>query len=80
MYLEDLEDLEGFALLKAVFLEQFKGGGGGGGGGGGRSSSSRRKSRDGQINRPPSPYLPIFAIFVVLYSFAYIYFTSSKTK
>jgi hypothetical protein len=74
-----LDNLEGFALLKAVFLEPFKGGGGGGGGGG-RGSSSRRKSREEQRNRPPSPYLPILAIFVVLYSFAYIYFTSSKTK
>lgn len=68
-----LEDLEGFALLKAVFLEPFKGGGGGSGGGRGSSSKTRR-------NRPQSPYLPIFAIFVVLYSFTYIYFTSSKTK
>lgn len=63
-----LEDLEGFALLKAVFLEPFKGGGG-------RGSSSKTRR-----NRPQSPYLPIFAIFVVLYSFTYIYFTSSKTK
>lgn len=66
-----LEYLEGFALLKAVFLEPFKGGGGGGGDG---SSSKTRR------NRPQSPYLPIFAIFVVLYSFTYIYLTSSKTK
>ena len=72
-----LEDLEGFALLKAVFLEPFKGGSGGSGGGsgGGRGSSSKTRR-----NRPQSPYLPIFAIFVVLYSFTYIYFTSSKTK
>ncbi len=69
MLLEDLEDLEGFALLKAVFLEPFKGGSGGHG-----SSSKTRR------NRPQSPYLPIFAIFVVLYSFTYIYLTSSKTK
>ena len=68
-----LEDLEGFALLKAVFLEPFKGGSGSGGGGRGSSSKTRR-------NRTQSPYLPIFAIFVVLYSFTYIYFTSSKTK
>ena len=64
-----LEDLEGFALLKAVFLEPFKGGSGG------RGSSSKTRR-----NRPQSPYLPIFAIFVVLYSFTYIYLTSSKTK
>lgn len=69
-----LEDLEGFALLKAVFLEPFKGGSGGGGSGARGSSSKTRR------NRPQSPYLPIFAIFVVLYSFTYIYLTSSKTK
>jgi hypothetical protein len=71
MLLEDLESLEGFALLKGIFLEPYKGGGGGG-----KGSSSRKIQRD----RPASPYLPIFAIFVVLYAFTFIYLTSSKTK
>jgi hypothetical protein len=78
MLLEDLESLEGFALLKGIFLEPYKGGSGGGGSssGGGKGSSSRKIRRD----RPASPYLPIFAIFVVLYAFTFIYLTSSKTK
>ena len=80
MLLEDLESLEGFALLKGIFLEPYKGGSGGsggsGGGGGSKGSSSRKIRRD----RPASPYLPIFAIFVVLYAFTFIYLTSSKTK
>ena len=68
MYLEDLEDLEGFAILKNLFLEPFKGGSGGGG----RGSSSRKKNKG--ITRP---YLSIFAFFIVLYTFTYIYFSSS---
>jgi hypothetical protein len=82
MLLEDLESLEGFALLKGIFLEPYKGGSSGSGSssssgsGGGKGSSSRKIQRD----RPASPYLPIFAIFVVLYAFTFIYLTSSKTK
>ena len=34
MILEDLENLEGFAIMKSFFMEPFKGGGGGGGSGG----------------------------------------------
>ena len=66
MYLEDLEGLEGLALLKNLFLEPFKGGGSG------RGSSSRKKNKE--ITRP---YLSIFTFFIVLYTFTYIYFSSS---
>jgi hypothetical protein len=57
-----LEDLEGFAILKNLFLEPFKGG----------VLSTRKKNKE--ITRP---YLSIFAFFIVLYTFTYIYFSSS---
>ena len=75
MILEDLENLEGFAIIKSFFMEPFKGGSGGGGsGGGGRGGSSRRKNDIKQ-----SPYYPIFIIFIILYSLTFLY-SSSKTK
>ena len=75
MILEDLENLEGFAIIKSFFMEPFKGGSGGGGsGGGGRGGSSRRKNDIKQ-----SPYYPIFIIFIILYSLTVLY-SSSKTK
>lgn len=76
MILEDLENLEGFAIIKSFFMEPFKGGGGsgGGGGGGGRGGSSRRKNDIKQ-----SPYYPIFIIFIILYSLTFMY-SISKTK
>jgi hypothetical protein len=69
MILEDLENLEGFAIIKSFFMEPFKGGGGGG-----RGGSSRRKNDIKQ-----SPYYPIFIIFIILYSLTFLYSTS-KTK
>ena len=77
MILEDLENLEGFAIIKSFFMEPFKGGSGGGGGGGGgsgRGGSSRRKNDIKQ-----SPYYPVFIIFIILYSLTFMYSTS-KTK
>lgn len=75
MILEDLENLEGFAIIKSFFMEPFKGGSGGGGsGGGGRGGSSRRKNDIKQ-----SPYYPVFIIFIILYSLTFLYSTS-KTK
>ena len=73
MILEDLENLEGFAIMKSFFMEPFKGGGGGGGSGG-RGGSSRRKNDIKQ-----SPYYPVFIIFIILYSLTFLYSTS-KTK
>lgn len=73
MILEDLENLEGFAIMKSFFMEPFKGGGGGGGSGG-RGGSSRRKNDIKQ-----SPYYPVFIIFIILYSLTFMYSTS-KTK
>lgn len=67
MILEDLENLEGFAIMKSFFMEPFKGGGG-------RGGSSRRKNDIKQ-----SPYYPIFIIFIILYSLTFLYSTS-KTK
>lgn len=69
MILEDLEKLEGFAIMKSFFMEPFKGGSGGG-----RGGSSRRKNDIKQ-----SPYYPIFIIFIILYSLTFLYSTS-KTK
>lgn len=65
MILEDLENLEGFAIMKSFFMEPFKGSGG----------SSRRKN---DIKQSPY-YYPIFIIFIILYSLTFLY-SSSKTK
>jgi hypothetical protein len=72
MILDDLEDLEGFALIKSLFIEPepFKGGGGGGGGGG-RGSSSRNKNK-----LKDNPYFPIFMFFIILYSLTFIFFNT----
>ncbi len=79
MILDDLDDLEGFSLMKNFLTEQFKGGGGGGGGGGGRGSSSRNRKK-GEKN----PFFPILIFFIVIYTFTFIYFnslgSSRKTK
>ena len=76
MILEDLENLEGFAIIKSFFMEPFKGGSGSGGsGGGGRGGSSRRKN---DIKQSPY-YYPVFIIFIILYSLTFLYSTS-KTK
>lgn len=74
MILEDLENLEGFAIIKSFFMEPFKGGSGSGGGGG-RGGSSRRKN---DIKQSPY-YYPVFIIFIILYSLTFLYSTS-KTK
>lgn len=73
MILEDLENLEGFAIMKSFFMEPFKGGSGSGGGG--RGGSSRRKN---DIKQLPY-YYPFFIIFIILYSLTFMYSTS-KTK
>ena len=75
MILDDLEDLEGFALMKSIFIEPFKGGGGGGGGGGGRGSSSRNKNK-----LKDNPYFPIFMFFVILYSLTFIFYNSQGSS
>ena len=75
MILDDLEDLEGFALMKSLFIEPFKGGGGGGGGGGGRGSSSRNKNK-----LKDNSYFPIFLFFVILYSLTFIFFNSQGSS
>lgn len=73
--LDDLDDLEGFSLMKNFLTEQFKGGGGGGG----RGSSSRNRKK-GEKN----PFFPILIFFIVIYTFTFIYFnslgSSRKTK
>ena len=75
MMLDDLDDLEGFSLMKNFLTEQFKGGGGGGG----RGSSSRNRKK-GEKN----PFFPILIFFIVIYTFTFIYFnslgSSRKTK
>uniref|UniRef100_A0A6C0L900 Uncharacterized protein n=1 Tax=viral metagenome TaxID=1070528 RepID=A0A6C0L900_9ZZZZ len=82
MILDDLEDLEGFALIKSLFIEPepFKGGGGGsggggGGGGGGRGSSSRNKNK-----LKDNPYFPIFIFFIILYSLTFIFFNTQGSS
>ena len=72
MILDDLEDLEGFALMKSLFIEPFKGGGGGGGG---RGSSSRNKNK-----LKDNSYFPIFLFFVILYSLTFIFFNSQGSS
>jgi hypothetical protein len=76
MILDDLEDLEGFALIKSLFIEPepFKGGGGGGGGGG-RGSSSRNKNK-----LKDNPYFPIFMFFIILYSLTFIFFNTQGSS
>jgi hypothetical protein len=76
MILDDLEDLEGFALIKSLFIEPepFKGGGGGGGGGG-RGSSSRKKNK-----LKDNPYFPIFMFFIILYSLTFIFFNTQGSS
>ena len=59
MMLDDLDDLEGFSLMKNFLTEQFKGGGGGGGG---RGSSSRNRKK-GEKN----PFFPILIFFTFIY-------------
>ena len=73
MILDDLEDLEGFALMKSIFIEPFKGGGGGGGGGRGSSSRNKNKLKD-------NPYFPIFMFFVILYSLTFIFYNSQGSS
>ena len=74
MILDDLEDLEGFALMKSIFIEPYKGGGGGGGGGG-RGSSSRNKNK-----LKDNLYFPIFLFFVIIYSLTFIFFNSQGSS
>jgi hypothetical protein len=73
MILDDLEDLEGFALMKSLFIEPYKGGGGGGGGGRGSSSRNKNKLKD-------NPYFPIFMFFIILYSVTFIFFNTKGSS
>jgi hypothetical protein len=67
MILEDLHDLEEFAIMKYMFIEPFKGGGG-------RWSSYRRKNKVGLM-----PYFPIFVFFIILYLLTFIFFNSARS-